>query len=229
MSDGPDIQTPEVRAMLRLANELHGIPESLQRRQSLLSGLCRLVGACDGTSVITRLEQSPGEPMVVSVVGDDSAHRPPQGRFDDRSDRSPSISSTVHIDGRDASATVRLFRERQTFLPYQERLVEVFHQEMRWIYRSQPPAAPLPPPSELGLSPRMQQVLDLQLHGFSLKQIARQLAVSQHTAHTYVKAIYARFHVSSRAELMALWVARAVPPAHPPPPTGEPSRQSLMP
>ena len=39
--------------------------------------------------------------------------------------------------------------------------------------------------------------------GASEKQIASQLGLSPHTTHHYVKTLYRRFGVSSRAEFMA--------------------------
>jgi DNA-binding CsgD family transcriptional regulator len=39
--------------------------------------------------------------------------------------------------------------------------------------------------------------------GASEKQIANQLGLSPHTTHHYVKTLYRRFGVSSRAEFMA--------------------------
>lgn len=53
------------------------------------------------------------------------------------------------------------------------------------------------------LSPRQEQTLRHLLGGDSEKQVARKLELSQHTVHVYVKAIYRRFGVSSRAELLA--------------------------
>ena len=40
--------------------------------------------------------------------------------------------------------------------------------------------------------------------GASEKQIASQLGLSPHTTHHYVKTLYRRFGVSSRAEFMAM-------------------------
>ena len=56
------------------------------------------------------------------------------------------------------------------------------------------------------LSPRMRQTLERLLAGDSEKQIAARLAVSRHTVHVYVKAIYKGFGVSSRGELLAKFV-----------------------
>jgi len=56
------------------------------------------------------------------------------------------------------------------------------------------------------LSPRQRQTLDLLLAGRSEKEIAAKLSISRHTVHAYVKMLYKRFDVSSRAELLARWV-----------------------
>jgi len=71
----------------------------------------------------------------------------------------------------------------------------------------------LPPPvaSELGtvpLSPRLREVLDLLLQGRSEKEVANELELSRHTVHDYVKELHYRFGVSSRSELLALWIRR---------------------
>jgi DNA-binding NarL/FixJ family response regulator len=50
---------------------------------------------------------------------------------------------------------------------------------------------------------RHQETLDYLLTGATEKEIAVKLGLSVHTVHQYVKAIYRRFHVSSRAQLMA--------------------------
>jgi DNA-binding NarL/FixJ family response regulator len=60
------------------------------------------------------------------------------------------------------------------------------------------------------LRPRLRQVMDELLLGASEKQVAQRLQISPHTAHGYVKELYRRFGVCSRAELMARFVDRAV-------------------
>jgi DNA-binding NarL/FixJ family response regulator len=56
------------------------------------------------------------------------------------------------------------------------------------------------------LSRRMEQTLRSLLGGASEKQVAAKLGLSQHTVHVYVKALYKRYGVSTRAELLAKWV-----------------------
>jgi DNA-binding CsgD family transcriptional regulator len=59
-----------------------------------------------------------------------------------------------------------------------------------------------------GLAPRHRAVLELLVTGQSEKRIAAALQVSPRTAHKYVEQIYRALQVSSRAELMALFIAR---------------------
>jgi DNA-binding CsgD family transcriptional regulator len=66
-----------------------------------------------------------------------------------------------------------------------------------------------PSAGQTPLAPRQRQTLELLLEGKSEKEIANQFAISRHTVHVYVKLLYKRFGVSSRAELLARWVQRA--------------------
>ena len=63
-----------------------------------------------------------------------------------------------------------------------------------------------------GLSPRRRQVLDCLLEGDGEKQVARRLGLHQATVHDHVKAIYLHFGVSSRPELMAVFLRRTLTP-----------------
>ena len=56
------------------------------------------------------------------------------------------------------------------------------------------------------LSPRLRQTLDLLLLGKSEKQIAYKCGLVQSTIHEYITALYRRYGVSGRAELMALFL-----------------------
>ncbi len=65
----------------------------------------------------------------------------------------------------------------------------------------QPPAAPIPPGEEL--SPREQEVLDLLARGYLYKEIAERLNISVPTVNTYVRRMYEKLHVRSRAQAVA--------------------------
>jgi DNA-binding CsgD family transcriptional regulator len=65
------------------------------------------------------------------------------------------------------------------------------------------------------LPPRAREVLTLLKSGLSEKEIALQLQLSRHTIHVYIKLLYRRFGVSSRSQLMALWLLPVGPtPTH---------------
>src|SRR5688500_1215005 len=57
-----------------------------------------------------------------------------------------------------------------------------------------------------GLSPRQRQTLALMTRGLAEKEVARALGISRETVHVYVKALYARYRVESRTELLARFV-----------------------
>lgn len=59
------------------------------------------------------------------------------------------------------------------------------------------------------LPPRARQVFDLLLHGLGEKEVAARLGIRPSTVHDYVKEIYRRHGVSSRAELLARWIRRS--------------------
>jgi DNA-binding CsgD family transcriptional regulator len=58
------------------------------------------------------------------------------------------------------------------------------------------------------LSNRQRDVLFGLIRGFSEKQIARALALSVHTVHIYIKAVYQRYSVHTRTELLGYCIVR---------------------
>jgi DNA-binding NarL/FixJ family response regulator len=64
-----------------------------------------------------------------------------------------------------------------------------------------------------GSAPRLTQreaeVLGCLLRGASEKEVASDLAISQHTVHSHVKSIYKAHRVSSRAALLVLCLSAA--------------------
>jgi DNA-binding NarL/FixJ family response regulator len=55
------------------------------------------------------------------------------------------------------------------------------------------------------LSPREQEVLELLARGFLYKEIAESLQLSVQTVNTYIRRIYEKLHVRSRAQAIALY------------------------
>jgi hypothetical protein len=84
-------------------------------------------------------------------------------------------------------------------------LVDLFREQMVPIYRgmaARPPAAR----RAARLRPDYRAALCALLAGLSEKEAAGRLALSVHTLHDRVRALYALFGVTSRAELLALFI-----------------------
>ncbi len=79
--------------------------------------------------------------------------------------------------------------------------------------------APAIPDAE-GLSPREQEVLDLLARGYLYKEIAERLNISVPTVNTYVRRMYEKLHVRSRAQAVAKYAHLAD--------TGERPRRTAM-
>ncbi len=89
-----------------------------------------------------------------------------------------------------------------------QRIVELFHDELvimlqRDVHNAR--ADPLP----ATLSPRLRQTLQLLLAGHAEKQIAARMTLSRHTVHQYIRNLYRRVNVCSKAELLAKLLAKA--------------------
>ncbi|MFI4898527.1 MAG: helix-turn-helix transcriptional regulator, partial [Phycisphaerales bacterium JB059] len=89
-------------------------------------------------------------------------------------------------------------------------LVNLLHKEVGDMIGAELAAAG--EPGLLRLTPRQREVLDLLLDGDAEKQIAKTLGISRPTVHEHVTALYRHFEVSSRAELIALFIGSARPP-----------------
>jgi DNA-binding CsgD family transcriptional regulator len=94
-------------------------------------------------------------------------------------------------------------RERR-FSARDRSLLDLFHSELGPYLTTE-----LAPPGQSPisrLSRRQQQVLACLVQGDSEQQAALRLGLTRHTAHQYVKAVYRRLNVNTRAELMARFV-----------------------
>ena len=68
------------------------------------------------------------------------------------------------------------------------------------------------------LSPREQEVLDLLARGYLYKEIAERLNISVPTVNTYVRRMYEKLHVRSRAQAVAKYAHLSQAPETPPTP-----------
>ena len=105
----------------------------------------------------------------------------------------------------DAGAMIGIDLDRprgdRDFSPREQHLLHFFHGELsRLIGRSLVSAAE---PGPEKLSPRLRQTLACLLDGDGEKQVAARLRLSHATTHQYVTALYRRFGVQSRAQLLA--------------------------
>jgi DNA-binding CsgD family transcriptional regulator len=92
------------------------------------------------------------------------------------------------------------------FLTKERRLLHVFHEELVRLVGTVLSRGP--DETEVHLSRRMRQTLSCLLEGDSEKQAALRLGLSRHTVQDLVKALYRRFQVNSRGELLARYVRR---------------------
>jgi DNA-binding CsgD family transcriptional regulator len=83
-------------------------------------------------------------------------------------------------------------------------LMDSLHQGLEWLFRVEEKLQRVT--RATALPPRLRQTLDFLLAGDTERQVAARMAISIHTVHDYVKALYAHFGVSSRGELMARWI-----------------------
>lgn len=74
----------------------------------------------------------------------------------------------------------------------------------RKVVQSLQPSRPLPRAAE-ALSARETEVLDLLARGHLYKEIADQMGISVPTVNTYIRRIYEKLHVHSRAQAVAIY------------------------
>jgi DNA-binding NarL/FixJ family response regulator len=113
------------------------------------------------------------------------------------------LLSVCQVSQQGAIATIGLDRGlgERDFSPGEVRLLEFFHEELGRLVGRQLVSATEPTPEKL--SPRLRQTLACLIEGDSEKQVAARLGLSPTTVHEYVTALYRRFGVRSRGELLA--------------------------
>jgi DNA-binding CsgD family transcriptional regulator len=102
-------------------------------------------------------------------------------------------------------APQRAIREHE-FSAREARLLSFFHGELGPLIGRALVSASEPSPDRL--SPRLRQTLACLLEGDSEQQVADRLGLSHATTHQYVTALYRRFGVQSRAQLLAHVIRR---------------------
>jgi DNA-binding CsgD family transcriptional regulator len=83
-------------------------------------------------------------------------------------------------------------------------ILHIMFQQIDWLHRQGSNVAASD--KVIDLSPRERQVMLLLLGGDSRKQVAAKLQLSQHTVADYLKEIYRKLGVSSRAELLSKFI-----------------------
>lgn len=207
-----NLRVEETRGLLRLTNQLHRA-EPLRRKVLLLEGLCALLDGNAGRCVIHQTAH-PNALSSAEILSNTDYRRPNangNGANDDGSSvlltgRSGElIMSTLSVPNSTVAATLQIGSPSARFSPRQRAVLDMFHQEMTWIYMTD---VLLTSSSAKELPPRARETLEHLLSGLSEKQIASRLNLSPNTVHHYVKIIHRKFEVSSRGELLARWVGR---------------------
>lgn len=103
----------------------------------------------------------------------------------------------------------RLSHDRD-FSSRERTLLEFIHNEIGPLVGRALVSAAEPTPQSL--SPRLRQTLACLAQGDAEKQVATRLGVSHATVHEYITALYRRFGVNSRAQLLAHVLRRAARP-----------------
>src|SRR5262245_26321651 len=118
------------------------------------------------------------------------------------------LVSVCQVSRQGAIAAIALARGlgERDFSPGEVLLLEFFHGELGRLIGRQLVSATEPSPGKL--SPRLRQTLACLMEGDSEKQVAGRLGLSPTTVHQYVTALYRRFGVQSRGQLLAHMLRR---------------------
>jgi|SRR5581483_7472193 len=224
----------EMLGLLKLSNDLHELPANpAVRHECMLKRLCEMTGASGGFSLL--LDAPPREParivfLVHHGIGQAQAewainrylralHHPLSALLEfeaghgergcewcEQCPLGAAMFSSTALPPSQLISILTLHRAANESHPFSEqqcRLVRLFHSQIGWTFRV---SSATDPSQSMRLSPRQQQTLRHLLAGDSEKQIAQKIARSQHTVHTHIKAIYRHLGVSSRGELLSLFV-----------------------
>jgi DNA-binding NarL/FixJ family response regulator len=183
----------------------HGLQEP--RQQSTLNRYLRALDApMSAPTPLIRLLESRRWEAPRRFNGDFESEPVDAGELCRALDVGPAIFSALPLPASRLVSVLSLHGPSDNSQPFtyrQRRMAQLFHSQIGWTFRVHPPTESA---EATRLSPRQQQTLRHLLAGESEKQIAQRLSRSPHTVHTYVKAIYRNFRVSSRGELLSLFV-----------------------
>jgi len=123
------------------------------------------------------------------------------------------VTSICHTSAAGAINCIGVYRRvgAREFAARERRLLHFFHGELGRLIGRVLVSVTDPRPEELPR--RLRQTLHYLLQGDGEKQVAARLGLSQSTTHEYVTALYRRFGLHSRAELMAYAMPRLPQPA----------------
>jgi DNA-binding CsgD family transcriptional regulator len=229
------LSAADAAELLRLSNLLHRHPSHpAARKQQLLDGLAKLIGAAAGACVVAH-QTGDGKPAAVSITFSTSSARkridrrrnlvqekrveshplveqihrrlraPDRGGDAQTTDRTI-LCSVVRLDRPRTSAGLALGRRAGDRRPFTQRDEMLVSLFHREMRWIYQFDLPLMSPEVAPLSPRMRQTLQFLLAGASEREIAAHLGLSLNTVHHYVKQLYKHFEVSSRSQLLARWV-----------------------
>jgi DNA-binding CsgD family transcriptional regulator len=113
------------------------------------------------------------------------------------------LTSVFQVTDEGATTVIGLLRTigERDFSPREQELLRFLHGELGPLVGRSLVSALEPSPEKL--PPRLRQTFACLLEGDGEKQVAARLGLSQATVHQYVKALYHRFGVRSRAQLLA--------------------------
>jgi DNA-binding CsgD family transcriptional regulator len=147
------------------------------------------------------------------IVPDHVYHRSPVfGRYFQPGNVGPRLASIFPTPGSDTISLLHLHRPPQArdFSSRERGLLEFFHGEIGALVGRALISAAEPTPESL--SPRLRQTLACLVKGDTEKQVAARLGLSGATLHEYVTALYRRFGVNSRGQLLAHVLKRVARP-----------------
>jgi DNA-binding CsgD family transcriptional regulator len=167
----------------------------------LVRSATRYASPVSGGSVVTRF--GVGQAGMPRCVGADKCQGPSTEELN-----AAFIYSLFYLPKPEyvAVGAISLYRQNGMAHPFTRddcNIVNELHSRLTWLYELGLQNGEATEPTLVPLQPRLLKVLEQLLPGYSEKQVAVRLGYSPHTVHTYVKAIYKHFAVTSRSELLA--------------------------